>query len=133
MKIVWGEFPDDQREQLEPLIERYRYLLPDWLGRLDIEYDDGDESEEYYAAAHTEYLYREATLYITPTFWSLDADGRAATVAHEAGHILLAPLDREFSYLLGVLENDALYQTSKQRYAEAVEAVVSDLALTATR
>lgn len=129
VEIVWTPgIPDEVVAAAEPLIERYAVLLPGWLHRLRVAWNEGaEEGEQASVEAHEDY--REAKIWLAAGFLAAPADERAEVILHELCHVVLAPLEQLAAGLSKRLDadgpaGDALRDEVRKRR----EAVVTDLA-----
>lgn len=82
----------DVKDILEPIVDRYLFLLPGWLKRIEISFMvptiGGSESSA--ATTCTDKNYRWANVCINGTFLLSDAEERRKVIVHEFLHIALS-------------------------------------------
>ena len=78
---------DDQLEMFEGL----RGLMPSWLHELILRYSDTELASHAYASCLTDYVYRTATITLSPLFFTLDEKRQKQVAIHEVCHIVLEP------------------------------------------
>lgn len=89
-----GEIPPEIQAALEPLLEKYKCLIPAWCHRINVSYWSSPPGGSQYAAADVtvNYDYRSADIRIFPSLtFSLD-DRRGEFIAHEMMHVSVNPI-----------------------------------------
>lgn len=89
-----GEIPPEIQAALEPLLEKYKCLLPAWVHHLNIQYIGNPPEDSPRAVAQTtvDYQYRTAYFDIYPGFLFTNEDKRWEFVQHEMVHVTWNPL-----------------------------------------
>jgi len=125
MKIVWREVPPEVRNRAEPLLKRWRGLIPGWCERLTVFYK---QDEGNIASMNSRPEYRRATLLLHGSF--LDDDDNEDTIIHELAHIAFEPVrDVWLSTLSNALKGqEAITNMAEEEYRRAMEGCMCDLA-----
>ncbi len=123
MRVRYRELPDALDAEIRKVVAEWRSFLPGWVDTLTVSYDDTDANS--YASATAWWDQRSAGIAFHPMFWSLDARGRALTLLHEIGHVLMAPLDQCVETIIAERPRKAL---AERLWSDASEGYVNDLA-----
>lgn len=88
MKIDLREFPEEKRVLIEPIIERCRPILPNWLTLLVVYFVSTTQDDGTVADCHVSPEYRNARIRVFGNFFEAEyADRRLVCIAHEFFHI----------------------------------------------
>jgi hypothetical protein len=120
---VWKRIDTDLREAVEPLIERWGWLLPPWLATLHIrplDGTDGDDNETLADMDIDHYRYREVTLRVSSRILLEKEEDQSKAIVHEYMHACLAPI-------FTVINKLELVSPLPELLTEAEEQVVEDL------
>lgn len=128
--IIWQPCVSDAvRALAEPILDRWRWLIPSWCHELLVFYreTDGDNAA---AACRTYPEYRYAQLMIYGSFVGKQRpDDRENAIIHELLHVQLQPLVQEFKHLLAQqVPEGPLREWANTNHTGAMEGVVCDLA-----
>jgi len=123
MRVRYRELPDALDAEIRKVVAEWRPFLPGWVDTLVISYDDKDPNS--YASATAMWDQRSAEIAFHPMFWSMDARGRAVTMLHEIGHVLMAPLDQCVETIITQKPKRAL---AERLWSDASEGYVNDFA-----
>ncbi len=128
MKIEFGaEFPVDLKELTEPLINKWKLLIPSWCEYLGIVYTPKRDSV---LSCGPNYRNRYATLYVTGAWFQEDPDEREIAVIHEFVHILQSPFDDVANRIVqDAFDKDSpTSEFAKSMLLDSSEATVEDIA-----
>jgi len=128
MKIEFGaEFPKDLKEVIEPLVNKWRPLIPSWCEYLGIVYAPKRDSV---LSCGTVYRNRYATLYVTGAWFQEDQDEREIALIHEFTHILQSPFDDVANRIVqdAFKEDSPASEFAKSMLLDSSEATVEDIA-----
>lgn len=117
--------PKDLRDAATPLLDAHRRMLPGWVKRFTLKYDE--DLADAYATATSEQNYGRATLTFGSGWLNLDAAEREWVVVHELAHVLVSPLERAIEEVMVGLPK-RLRQVCEARYDGALEEAVSCIA-----
>lgn len=102
--INHGGFAPECWPTLERVLNELLWLCPAWCRALVIKQKESDES--HVAQVKTDYEYREATLSITPEFFTRTLDDQRIIIAHELIHVAINPLASFVERTLPLLTKD---------------------------
>lgn len=106
-----GEIPPEIQAALEPLLERYRCLVPGWCERVNISYwpTPPEGAETAVADCRSKPDYRNASIRFFPAFFDYNPDQRHLDSVHEFIHISINPLyDYACHTIQELFKSDAL-------------------------
>lgn len=130
LTIKTSGFRHDRNEAAALLILRsLSPLLPRWLETIALAETEPDNDK---AAASTivNVPYRNATIFIQPSFYAHDDDDRLSMLLHEIAHVVIQPIvDHADKTLETLLKDDApkFHAAMEQERIERMEGVVCDL------
>lgn len=127
MRIFWTGVPAEVRAAAEPHLQRFLPLLPKWLERVHVAFNDNGEGN--IAGIKTNEEYRSVYLDIYPRFLTLNDDMRVLTFLHEFTHPSQARMDDVFHALLNSLvdEDDPMYAWASEQWRIGQENSTSDI------
>ena len=128
MKIEFGaEFPVDLKELTEPLVNKWKLLIPSWCEYLGVVYTP---KRDAVLSCGPNYRNRYATLYITGAWFLENPDEREIALIHEFVHILQAPFDDVANRIVqDAFEKDSpASEFAKSMLLDSSEATVEDIA-----
>lgn len=120
--------PPEVATVLEPIIERWKFLLPTWCQDLRIEWKpdlDGDIAE---TSIH--YANRWAVIRVAAPWLDGEPADRETVIIHEMIHVTMEPLQRAaFTTVDTLTEKDSpAYRLAERQIRDGTEAVAEDLA-----
>lgn len=90
MTVIYSrELSDAYKTLAEPLIEKYKHILPSWVDRLEV-WSTGEGRAEI--CCHNEY--RTLRLFLGPEFVTDQTGLQETTILHEFCHAYTTPLNR---------------------------------------
>ena len=126
VKVTWhSSMPKEIRQTVEPLLKKYRFLIPGWCHDLSIGYGD---CEGAIAGIEVKPEYRMAKMTIYQAWVRSDADYRDGTIAHELIHIALTPMQHYVETLLECWKDDPIAELNLDQWRRHYEGATDDLA-----
>lgn len=131
-RVVWEDPPDEVREALEPMIDRWLGILPGWLYELHISFRpvQSDEPEaDNLLSIVVQPEYRKAYLTAFPMWLDLDAESRELDLVHELLHVHVQPIAALLDQMLERLvdRESVFYKWVQDEIRGRVEGAVCDL------
>lgn len=131
-----GEIPPEIQAALEPLIEKYKVLIPSWCDHVNISYwpapPEGAETAVADCRCHLDY--RNASIRFFAAFLNYHPDQRQDDAMHEFIHITVNPLyDYACDTIKEIFKSDVLKDQAIAKnlilegLRERVESVTTDL------
>lgn len=132
VRVEWGKLvPDEVRALAEPMVQRWRHVVPTWCHELTVRWDETPNNDaDTIATMEARPSYRDATLTIGP-LWLRESDaGRDGTIRHELAHLCTQALDDVFVRLLKQIkkEHPAMYADFSEQWHQALEGTTCDIA-----
>jgi hypothetical protein len=81
--------PPELRRAIEPILVKWRGLIPSWCERIDLMWNDEDRNGAAFSVAH--YDYRRGHINVLPN-WLTRPDRRESMIVHETIHFLTEPV-----------------------------------------
>lgn len=133
LTLLWEEgMPENLRDQFEPILKQYLWLVPGWCSEITLSYEEFCiEDSEAEASTYAVPEYRYAGVAIHDHWGKLDEFRKRSVVIHELLHIPLSPMADHADQMYGRLMDGAgmKFQTHVQEdWVNRVESVVQDLA-----
>jgi hypothetical protein len=138
VEVTWNPLvPKEMREAIEPVIERYLWLVPEWCYQLHIEYwdtetDKDGKSTSGFASITVNDEYRRAALEVYSSWFDGDERDRRYYIIHEFVHLYSGLAGNFFRRLIDNIypENDRgpLFKTAKIEYSRLSEQATQDMA-----
>lgn len=117
--------PEPVWQSVQPILEGYAVLLPQWLHTLNVQWDESDTTN---AASITIYEeYRRADLSICPNFMSRP-DKQKEQILHEIVHLYTDHLHNQVERLIRALPKGAAREVEREQSRLNVERGTCDLA-----
>lgn len=132
LTVAWDvTTPDDIRKVIEPILERWLWLVPSWCHELRVKFrnNPGDDELETVAKCEWHVQYRLAIITVEANWLTYTlAEDREKAIVHELVHVATGPLCDQFDQLLEhVAPPQKLGDWADARHGDALEGVVSDL------
>jgi len=127
MKVEFrNHVPKEFQLAIEPIIERWKWLLPPWLHLLVV---TASSDQEPSLSITVDYEYRWAYLYIHPGWIGGSDEMRERNLVHELMHIHLARIHNMIDDLANrtMEEGSAFRQWAENEWDKCFEATVTDL------
>ena len=128
MKIEFAEeFPQDLKEITEPLINKWKLLIPSWCEYLGIVYLP---KRDAVLSCSPNYRNRYATLFVTGAWFQENQDEREIALIHEFVHILQSPFDDVANRIVedAFEKGSSMSEFVKSMLLDSSEATVEDIA-----
>lgn len=127
MKVVWENVPLEVRAALEPLLDKWLWILPPWCQEFRVDYKGGQDAT---MSVTVSYRNRWAVLHATGLWLGEKEQYREVSVIHELVHVLLEPM---VSAVARVIEDTTPAGTPLRNLADSVfsdgmEASTEDMA-----
>jgi len=132
-QVIWDIADSNPlHDPLVELVEHWLWLVPAWVDTLEIKFE---HTEAFVAKAHVSYRYRSAVVRFSQAWGVLTLRERELTVVHELVHARQAPVFAVLCVLMDTLieADSAEDKLLRRQYAEADEAVTTDMAVTLHR
>lgn len=132
MRIEWdNNVPAEVRGAVEPLIDRYLWLLPPWVEQLGLFWREGD-GDASAATTHWNHKYRWGRIVFHPIFLTGDEASRELWVIHELLHLTTGEMvlfvDNMLDRLRESVEPEWAADTLDEVWTGYVESATEDLA-----
>ncbi len=120
-----GDWPDDVRGIVNPVLQDWIHLIPGWVRILYVRFEsDGGKTT---ASIHMSYENRWATLKVRPDWLEDTPKERARDLVHEIAHLHTQPMNVVFMDVIQGLDKQ-FKDFAYERWKEAWEGTVEDLA-----
>jgi hypothetical protein len=129
MRLIWVGVPEEVKAAVLPHIEHWRPIVPGWLELLSVRFEETDGTNMLAITPEPEY--RQAKLYVYPSFLRQPQDERRSGLLHEIIHIAYEPANRIYQSLLAAMtdDGDPIRAWAEEEHRKAMEACVTDLEL----
>lgn len=121
------DFPEDLQAIVDPLISKWKDLIPPWCQELRICYDPKRDSM---MSTTLNYRNRWAVLHITGVWFKEKVEERELALVHEFVHILLEPIDAPIVRIIqdALEEGTTARELAASMHTDGSEAAVEDTA-----
>lgn len=131
--IAWGaETPAEVRAAVEPILDRYRHLIPGWCRSLHVTYRDTGSEEGNILTTGASPEYRHGWINILPAWLGETGESRERAIVHELIHLPLTPMVQMVEDLLTRLLDEGgapqFHGFAQEQWRRAFEGAVQDLA-----
>lgn len=120
----YPDVPHDIRAALQPLLERWAWLLPTWVHGVVVYYDANDSGSMHCSPAQE---YREFKLTVCAGWLVAEQEVREELVRHELLHTVVQPLPDMVTDLIDSFVPEAQRAYFYEQRRMAMEGVVCDL------
>lgn len=130
--VAWyPEVPADVRKSVEPILERWLWVVPTWCHDVRIKYAGDCEDPDDKSVATCEwslpYRYARITIHGNWMGYTRDVD-RESAIVHELVHIALGPMSDQFMALVQELDPpEKLASWAERTHDVSLEGAVVDL------
>lgn len=129
LTIDYCSTPEEIKQALDPLIQKWKYLIPAWCRVLEIT-DEVNPKKGTFATVYVDTEYRIARIAFTILFLSETPEQRERIVIHELLHIGAEPVGRILRDLFSTkLLGEEIKEFVEEQHRRAFEGMVQDLAI----
>lgn len=127
LKIAWDRnMPKEIRNALQPIVEKWAYLLPTWCHFMKVLYNI---EAEFISQMTAEPLYRRAFMMVGSGWLVLGHEGRIHSIVHELLHVPWEPVTETLEGILDeYIKCEATRKIIEREWRHRYEAAVEDLA-----
>lgn len=138
LDIEWhAQMPPEMRATIEPIIERYQWLIPQWVYQFRVSFystktDENGQAENALAQIYVNDEYRSATLEIFADWLDGNEKTRRYNIVHELCHLYTCLPGNFFNRFVDAVypevDKGPAYRLAKDEHRRLAEQATQDLA-----